>query len=109
MIWFYIRHVKRSIPNWLKNKYIITGLAFVIWMTFINDIDLIYIFNSRAELRDVKAEVERLKLANQEAKESLLDLSTNQESLEKFARETYYMKRPNEDLFIIKEVALEEE
>jgi cell division protein FtsB len=31
----------------------------------------------------------------------LKELQTNSENLEKFAREQYYMKKPNEDIFVI--------
>jgi len=34
----------------------------------------------------------------------LNDLHTDKEGLERFAREEYFMKRSNEDVFIIKEV-----
>jgi hypothetical protein len=46
-----------------------------------------------------------LKKKNQLADEALQDISTNTASLEKFARETYYMKRDNEDVFVFKERA----
>ena len=35
--------------------------------------------------------------------QKLQNLRTDKEGLERFAREEYYMKRPNEDVFIIKE------
>jgi cell division protein FtsB len=44
-----------------------------------------------------------MKDENLQAKESLFDLSHNKNSLEKFARENYYMKRSNEDVFVFKE------
>lgn len=35
------------------------------------------------------------------ARENLFDLSTNMNNLEKFAREQYFMKKENEDIFVI--------
>ncbi len=40
---------------------------------------------------------------NVRAAEALHDLTTNTYSLEKFARENYYMKRENEEVYVFKE------
>ena len=37
----------------------------------------------------------------EEDKRKLNELKTNNDNLEKFAREQYHMKKPNEDLYII--------
>ena len=76
-------------------------------MMFLNDIDLIFVMKTRAELNDLKDQVEHLEQEIAHAEEALVDLSTNRESLEKFAREEYLMRRPNEDLFIVRETVLE--
>lgn len=70
-------------------------------MLFFNDVDLFFILNSRKELNAMKSEVSYLKEQNEITREALLDLNTNEETLEKFARETYFMKKPNEDLYIV--------
>lgn len=55
------------------------------------------------ELYSLQKEVKELEKKNEQAKISLEDLKNNQ-ALEKFARETYYMKRDNEVVFVFKEV-----
>lgn len=55
------------------------------------------------ELNALKKEVRELEKKNELAKTNLEDLSNNTASLEKFAREAYYMKRENEDVFVFKE------
>ncbi len=37
----------------------------------------------------------------EEDRQQLKELKTNDENLEKFAREKYYMKKENEDIFVI--------
>lgn len=96
--------------NWLnlvKNKYIISSLVFLVWMTFLNDIDLVFVIQKRQELTELREQVERLEDEIIIAEEALDDLNNNTESLEKFAREEYLMRRSNEDLYIIKEVSIE--
>lgn len=91
----------------IKNKYILTLSAFVLWMLFLNDIDLVYVVQTRAELSELRDQVEHLQEETQRAKESLEDLNNNQASLEKFAREEYLMRKPLEEIFLIKEKKVE--
>jgi len=42
----------------------------------------------------------------EEDKKKIKELRTNAENLEKFAREQYLMKKPNEDIFIVDETNL---
>ncbi|MFM9985895.1 MAG: FtsB family cell division protein [Flavobacteriales bacterium] len=97
--------MKRRIPSWIKNKYFIAMAFFLLWICLFNDIDLFYIIRSRREVGSLRDEVKTLERENETALKSLADLSNNQASLEKFARETYYMKRDNEDVFVFKERA----
>ncbi len=73
------------------------------WVCFFNDIDLFYVIKSRQEVSALKKEVELLKEKNASSDIALHDLTTNRNSLEKFARDTDYMKRPNEDVFVFKQ------
>jgi len=93
--------------NLLKNKYILTLSAFLLWMLFLNDIDLVFVVQTRAELADLRDQVEHLQEETDRARESLVDLNTNQESLEKFAREEYLMRKSLEEIFLIKEKKVE--
>ena len=94
---------KIRLPKYFRNKYALTTGVFILWICFFNDIDLFYIIQSRREVSSLRSEVREMRLKNEEATESLADLSNNQSSLEKFARENYYMKRDNEDVFVFKE------
>jgi cell division protein FtsB len=95
--------MKFKLPKSLRNKYALATGVFLLWICFFNDIDLFYIIQSRREVSALRSEVTRMKDENLQAKESLFDLSHNKNSLEKFARENYYMKRSNEDVFVFKE------
>jgi cell division protein FtsB len=97
--------MKKRIPSWVRNKYFIATAFFLLWICLFNDIDLFYIIRSRQEVGALRSEVKTLEQENETALTSLSDLSNNQASLEKFARETYYMKRDNEDVFVFKERA----
>lgn len=95
----------KHIPSFLKNKYFIAASAFLAWIVFFDRNDLLTQLQRRHELNDlqlVKGDfTKRIALERKE----LNQLQTNPAILEKYAREKYYMKRDNEDLFIIAPVS----
>jgi cell division protein FtsB len=83
------------------NRYTITLLAFAIWMIFFdaNSLKRQRILNGRVdEIRQMKefyvSEIEK-------NNKSIYELETDIETIEKYAREKYLMKRDSEDVYII--------
>lgn len=85
----------------LKNRYLLTGVLGLFWVTFISDIDLVYLTRSQRQLNQMHADVAHYQSQIQETREQLEALTTNPKLLETFAREEYFMKRDDEDLFRI--------
>ncbi len=96
--------MKWNIPKILKNKYVLTHIVFLLWVCFFNEVDLFFIYRSQADLRDMKREMAYLEEQNELTAEALKDLTTNDATLEKFAREEYFMKKKNEDLYVVRVV-----
>jgi cell division protein DivIC len=91
------------VPTWLKNKYLLTGAGFLVWILFFDSRDLITShFKEHAEL--VRLEESKKYFEQQIAvtRQELQQLKTNPALLERYAREKYLMKRDNEDLFVIR-------
>ncbi|MGC4035073.1 MAG: septum formation initiator family protein [Chitinophagaceae bacterium] len=89
------------VPAFLTNKYFIASAAFIAWIVFFDRNDLMTQIQRRHELNDLQStKAGFTKKINAERKE-LTQLQTNPATLEKYAREKYYMKRDNEELFII--------
>jgi cell division protein FtsB len=86
-----------------KNKYVLSLLVFLVWLTFFdqnNLIDRVKQLNRNEKLKKEKAfYIEKIK----EDSTKLHQLKTNEENLEEFAREQYYMKKKDEDIYIIVE------
>jgi cell division protein FtsB len=87
----------------LKNKYLLTLVGLAVWVIFFYKNDL----RTQIELKkDVKQlEDERNYYAREISgiTENIRELTSNPLTLEKFAREKYYMKRDDEDIFVIVE------
>lgn len=90
------------IPSWLKNKYLLTGVFFAIWMFFLDQKDIISAFERKDKLNDLQKSEQHLKKLITESHQELDLLKNNAQSIEKYAREKYMMKKDNEDLFIVK-------
>ena len=87
----------------LKNKYVVTLAGFVIWLTFFSQYNLMDRFGMMRNMRQLKQEkVYYIEQIRQDSTR-LHQLTSNNANLEKFAREQYYMKKPNEDIFIVVE------
>ncbi len=90
------------IPSWLKNKYLLTGVFFAIWMVFFDPKDILSDLERRNKLNELQTSELHLKGQIADAKKELDLLKNNAQSIEKYAREKYLMKKDNEDLFIVK-------
>lgn len=86
-----------------RNFYAVTGISFLIWMTFLDSNDLITRFRMSSKLRSLENEREFYQERISEVEKDKQELTTNKELLEKFAREKYLMKKPKEDIFVIQE------
>jgi hypothetical protein len=75
--------------------------VFVVWMLAIDDNNIINQYRKHAELKGL---LEKKKFYLQQiagTQKQLTELTTDKSTQEKFAREHYWMKRDNEDVFVI--------
>ena len=92
----------RLIPSLLRNKYLLTGGAFIVWMVFFDDRDIYTThFKQRHELEKLQESRAWFQQEIETTQKELKQLKTDASILEKYAREKYRMKKDNEDLFII--------
>lgn len=84
----------------LSNKYLLVLCVFAIWLTFFDNNNLLVRKKLLKETRQLKADCEyyRQRIIKESAR--LSELMEDSESLEKFAREQYLMKRDDEEIFI---------
>ena len=91
-----------KIPNYLKNKYLIAVVLFIVWITFFDNFNIIKQSKIKKNIKQLE---ENKKFYIQEiTKDSAeyYDLLNNTEKREKFAREKFLMKKEDEDVYIIR-------
>ena len=86
----------------LKNKYLIAGIAFLVWMLFFDPKDWGLIAARNNKLKELKQSEKHLTILIKDTKKELSLLKTDAASIERYAREKFFMKKDNEDLFIVK-------
>ncbi|HET8887009.1 MAG TPA: septum formation initiator family protein [Salinimicrobium sp.] len=84
----------------LSNKYVLVLLIFIFWMFFLDS-------NSWFVHQELNEEIEKLEVNKEYYKTEInkdnqtINKLNDSFELEKFAREEYFMKRENEDIYII--------
>ena len=89
------------IPASFRNKYVLTILLFLIWIILLDSNNLIARFKDMRILNKLRADREYYRIKIEEDSRMLQELKTDNDNLEKFAREQYRMKKPDEDLYIV--------
>jgi cell division protein DivIC len=93
-----------NIPSWIKNKYFLTAAGFAVWILFIDDRDFITThFRHKEELKKLEASKKYYQAQIAATRAELDKLKSNPSTIEKYAREKYFMKKDNEDVFVIRE------
>ncbi|MBL7857929.1 MAG: septum formation initiator family protein [Cyclobacteriaceae bacterium] len=91
------------IPKALRNFYVLTGVIFFIWMLVLDSNNLIARYQLSSKVRSLENEKEYYEQKIMDVEKDRNELFGDRESLEKFAREKYLMKKESEDIFIVKE------
>ena len=90
-----------KIPAAFRNKYILTILIFLLWILLLDSNNLVSRYKEIRELNRLMKDREYYLEKIEADRRKLLELKTDNDNLEKFAREQYRMKKPDEDLYII--------
>jgi len=94
---------KRHWTKILGNKYFIATVLFLAWFVFFDENSFLTHRENKQRLEELIRQKEYYieKIASD--KQKLEDLNAGKEQLEKFAREQYFMSKPDEDIFIVVE------
>lgn len=85
------------------NTYVVV-VVFFLFITFVvGDSNLYKRYTYDEKIRRLEREIRHYKKEIETDRKKLDDIRTNREGLERYAREEFYMKRTNEDVFIIED------
>lgn len=93
-----LKKIKKYIPKRLLNKWFLTGFAFFVWLLFFEEISFISLIKAKVKISNLEHEwdVSEKKIKEVKEKKALII-----EDVEKYAREVFWMKKENEEIFIL--------
>lgn len=89
------------IPAFLRNKYLLAGLLFAVWILILDSNNIFIQWELTQEVRALEDGVEYYRGELERTKLRLNELESDPRQLEKFARETYWMHRPGEEVMLV--------
>ncbi len=98
----WIRNIKASLTPLFKNKAVLIVLGFFVWVAACDEDSVIDYFHLRSKVQALEAEKAELEQSIEQNRRKMEELKNSRETLEKFAREEYFMKRDAEVIFILK-------
>jgi cell division protein FtsB len=90
----------KKIPNWLKNKYVLTSIIFAVYFLFLDDWDIFTLVRQKRKLSQIEQQDEQMHQQLRDTKKTLRKLHRLDE-LEAYARSEKFFKRDDEEIFVI--------
>lgn len=93
----------KKLPRVFRNFYFVAFVIFFGWMLLLDSNNLVARYQLRSKLNALEDEKEYYQEKIREVRKDRSELFGDRESIEKFAREKYLMKKESEDIYIIVE------
>lgn len=93
----------KRLPKPFRNFYVVAVVIFLVWMIALDSNNLIARYQLSSKLSGLENEKEYYEEKIKEVEKDRAELFGDRESIEKFAREKYLMKKETEDIFIVEE------
>lgn len=84
-----------------RHKYIVTISAIILIVGFLDENSIWNRHKRKATMNRLRSEIQHNRAEYEIADKQLKNLDGNRDAMEKVARERYYMKRENEDVFVL--------
>ena len=92
--------------KWLKyifNRYVIMGVCFIIWMIFFDQNSLFTHLELDKQIKNLEVDESYFRENLEAENKKLKILTENPAEIERIAREKFFLKKDNEDIFIIQQ------
>jgi len=86
--------------KYFKNKFVFTGVFFIVYSLFLDDNDLFSMISHQSKLNKLEASKEEISHKLKQTRFTLDQLKYTSE-LERYAREEKFFKKVDEDIFVV--------
>lgn len=95
-----MQFILSSLKSILKNKFLVAIIGFGVWMLFFDRNDIPSQIERHQKLKELKTNTAYYEQKIEAAKAELEKRKNDPTAYERIAREKYYMKKDNEDIFL---------
>lgn len=99
-----MNHLRRT-ANYLRRfrglKYAVVIVTAVVIVGFVDENSMWSHFRNKQKINELEIEIQRYKRQYERDRAQLRKLDTDPKAIEKIARERYFMKTENEDIFVL--------
>lgn len=92
---------KHKFMKYIANVYVLTLFVVFVWVAFIDRQNIVTVASTYMNIMDQEKTIRKYKASIKETDERMKELSSNKDSLEKFARERFYYHGEDEDVFLL--------
>lgn len=85
----------------MRKFYTATFVVWLVWILFLDNNNIKVVLSNRMKMKELEKEKSILNDKIKQVKRERNEVFGNPKMLEKWAREKYYMRRPNEDVYVI--------
>lgn len=95
----------KALGSYLAQRYskvqLLAIAILIVFAFFISESNIFTRLNYDMQIRELNSQIEYYREQTEKDRERLKQLNSNKEDIEKFARENFMMKKPDEDIFIV--------
>lgn len=95
----------KALGSYLVQRYskvqLLAIAILIVFAFFISESNIFTRLNYDMQIRELNSQIEYYREQTEKDRERLKQLNSNKEDIEKFARENFMMKKPDEDIFIV--------
>ena len=83
-----------------SNRYVLAFGLFLVWMSTIAEVDLFRMINTRIERQHIESRIDETQGLIDDLDIQLEEIRTDPSVKERYARESYYMHKAEEDVYV---------
>jgi cell division protein FtsB len=87
----------------VRNKYVAATLIFLLFFLFLGENNVMVTHKLKREVSELNKEAKLIRQGIEQDSIAAVSLIDNPDAIETYGREHYYMKRQDEDIFIVKD------
>jgi len=98
-----VTRLYHRLPRFVRNKFTLSFAGFLLWMLFFDGHSILRRAHDIGQLRAARSQMTYYKSQIAQAQQELDQLFSTNENMERFARERFFLKRDDEQVFLIAE------